>query len=431
VKIVAIEPDSIAADLGLRAGDELLEINSRRINDALDLRFSEADPELSVKIARDGVVTIYDIEKEEGESLGLELEEMKVLSCGNDCIFCFVDQNPKGLRNQLYFRDGDYRLSFMYGNYTTMTNAGPAILQRIVEQRLSPQYISVHVTDYEVRRLLMGLRKDDRILEKIGFLHDHGIDMHTQIVLCPGINDGGVLAKTVEDLYRFRKHVVSLAVVPVGLTDHRFGLARLQRADGPYSASLIERVERWQEKFRRETGRGFVYASDEFYIVAGRTLPPARAYDGFPQIENGVGIVRSFLGEFRKQARNFPARLTPRRRLSLATGELAYGFMSASLLGRLRRIPGLEVMIHRVPNTLFGESVTVAGLLSGKCLSSALKGKDLGDLLLLPPDILNADGLLLDDMTPEQLSAALGTRIMVYDGSWADVFRALKPSHRR
>ena len=431
MKIIAIEPDSIAQDLGIRVGDELLEINARRINDALDLRFSEADPEISVKIARDGAVTIYDIEKEEGESLGLELEEMKVLSCGNDCIFCFVDQNPENLRSQLYFRDGDYRLSFMYGNYTTMTNAGPAILQRIVDQRLSPQYISVHVTDYDVRKRLMGLRKDDRILEKIAFLHDNGIDMHTQIVLCPGINDGPVLEKTVRDLYQFRERIVSLAVVPVGLTDHRFGLETLRRADAAYSAALIERVEAWQSTFREETGRGFVYPSDEFYIVAGRELPPAKSYDGFPQIENGVGIVRSFLADFRKQSRNFPARLTPRRRLALATGRLAEGFMTASLLPRLRKIPGLEVTLHAVPNTVFGESVTVAGLLSGKCLYSALNGKVLGDLLLLPPDILNADGLFLDDMTPEQLSKDLGTRVMVYDGSWTDVFAALKSSHKR
>jgi putative radical SAM enzyme (TIGR03279 family) len=426
MKIAVVEPDSIAGELGIQPGDELLEINNRRISDSIDLRFLEADPEISVKIARDGSVTIFDIEKDSGESLGIELEEMKILSCGNDCIFCFVDQNPKGLRQQLYFRDGDYRLSFMYGNYTTMTNAGPAILQRIADQRLSPQYISVHVTDYEVRRKLMGLKKDDRILQKIQFLHDQGIDMHTQIVLCPGINDGHILKMTVFDLYRFRKHIVSLAVVPVGLTDHRFGLEQLKKVDAQYASGLLDRVEGWQRGFRKETGRNFVYPSDEFHIVAGRKLPPATYYDGFPQIENGVGIVRSFLLNFQREARRFPSRVSPMKTLTLATGELSAPFMQSSVLPRLRKIHGLEVRLEVVPNNLYGRSVTVAGLLSGKCLYSALKGKDCGDLLLLPPDILNADGLFLDDGTPGRLEQQLNVPIMVFDGSWSDVLKKIK-----
>ena len=430
MKITAVEPASIAQDLGIRPGDELLEINSRRVNDSIDLRYHEGDQAISIKIARDGAVTIYDIAKDEGERIGIELEEMKILSCGNDCIFCFVDQNPKGLRNQLYFRDGDYRLSFMYGNYTTMTNAGPAILQRIADQRLSPQYVSVHVTDYEVRRALMGLKKDDRILEKIAFLHDHGIDMHTQIVLCPGINDGGVLEKTVRDLYRFRSRIVSLAVVPVGLTDHRFGLAQLQKIDRPYAEQLVATVEGWQEEFRREIGRGFVYPSDEFYIVAGRPIPPAKRYDGFWQIENGVGLVRQFLRDFQKQARNFPKRLATRRRITLATAELPAETLNAFVVPRLRAVPGLTVDLEVVPNTLFGRSVTVAGLLSGKCVYSALRGRDCGNLLVLPPDILNADGLFLDDSTVDDLSARLGVPVHVYDGRWADVFAHLTKPRR-
>jgi putative radical SAM enzyme (TIGR03279 family) len=431
MKIMSIEPESIAQDVGIRPGDELLEINGRRVSDSIDLRFHESDPAISVKIAREGEVTIFDIEKDDGEPLGIELEEMKVLSCGNDCIFCFVDQNPKGLRNQLYFRDGDYRLSFMYGNYTTMTNAGPAILQRIADQRLSPQYISVHVTDYEVRRALMGLKKDDRILEKIAFLHDHGIDMHTQIVLCRGINDGAVLERTVRDLYRYRSRIVSLAVVPVGLTDHRFGLATLEKIDRPYADRLVETVEGWQEEFRAEIGRGFVYPSDEFYIVAGREIPPAKRYDGFWQIENGVGLVRQFLRDFQRQARNFPKRFPKRRRITLATSELPAGILSASVLPRLRAVSGLTVDLEVVPNTLFGRSVTVAGLLSGKCLYSALRERDCGDLLVLPPDILNADGLFLDDSTVDDLSARLGAPVLVYDGRWSDVFAHLTKPRRR
>lgn len=426
MKITVVEPSSIADELGIIPGDELLEVNGRRILDSIDYRFSEGDPALSLKVAREGEVVIYDIEKDDGERVGLDFEEMKVLSCGNDCIFCFVDQNPQGLRKQLYFRDGDYRLSFMYGNYTTMTNAGPAILQRIIDQRLSPQYISVHVTDPVVRAKLMGLRKDDRILEKIALLHDNGIDMHTQIVLCPGINDGKTLERTVADLYRFRQRIVSLAIVPVGLTDHRFGLSQLRKVDRPYAESILDAVEQWQAKFRRQTGRGFVYPSDEFYIVAGRKIPPAAAYDGFPQYENGVGLVRSFLTDFRRQSRVFPQRLPARRTLTLATGELAVDFMNDTVVPRLASIGGLTVRMEVIPNVLFGRSVTVAGLLSGKCLYSSLDGKECGNLLLLPPDILNADGLLLDDETVPRIQERLGVPVMVYDGRWDAVIARLK-----
>lgn len=426
MKITAIEPGSIASTLGIVPGDEILEINGQRVQDGIDLRFHESDEELSLKIAHGGEVTIYEIEKEERDRLGIELEEMRILACGNDCIFCFVDQNPRGLRSQLYFRDGDYRLSFMYGNYTTMTNAGPAILRRIIDQRLSPQYISVHVTDYDVRKRMMGLKKDDRILEKIALLHDHGIEMHTQIVLCPGINDGAVLERTVMDLYRFRKAVRSLAIVPVGLTDHRWGLVELKSVDAPYARALLTGVDKWQRRFRKATGRAFVYASDEFYIVAGRALPYGRSYDGFPQIENGVGIVRNFLNEFRRQARAFPQRIRPSRRLALVTGELAAGFMRQTVIPRLGRISGLETELVVAPNMLFGRRVTVAGLLSGKCVYSALRERPRADLVVLPPDTLNADGLLLDDTTPLDLEQRVGAPVMVFEGLWEEVFGRLR-----
>lgn len=430
MKITVVEPGSIAEEVGIQVGDELLEVNGQRMQDQIDFRYHEGDEVLSVKVAHDRAVTIYDIEKEEGERLGVDFEEMNILSCGNDCIFCFVDQNPKGLRKQVYFRDGDYRLSFMYGNYTTMTNAGPAILRRIIRQRLSPQYISVHVTDYSVRKKLMGLKKDDFILEKIKLLHDNGIDMHTQIVLCPGLNDGDVLRKTVEDLYAFRNRIISLAVVPVGLTDHRFGLFELKKVDREYAQRLLEDVEAWQQRFKKELGRRFIYPSDEFYIVAGRRIPGPSFYDGFPQTENGVGIVRSFIMDFKRQANRFPKTLPARRTLSMVTAELPAGFMRSEILPVLHKVGNLDVYLRVAPNTLFGQSVTVAGLLSGKCVYSALSGDGKADLVLLPPDIVNNDGLLLDDTTIPQLEARLGSPVMVYDGVWKDVFSRLKEPQR-
>jgi putative radical SAM enzyme (TIGR03279 family) len=313
----------------------------------------------------------------------------------------------------------------MYGNYTTMTNAGPAILRRIIQQRLSPQYISVHVTDYSIRKLMMGLKKDDLILEKLKLLHDHGIDMHTQIVLCPGLNDGIVLERTVHDLYQFNKHIISLAIVPVGLTDHRFGLHALKTVDANYANALLDIVEGWQATFKNDIGRSFVYCSDEIHIVAGRELPGEAYYDGFPQTENGVGLVREFIMEFEKQSHDFPKRLSKKRKLTLATAELPHAFLQHAIAPPLRRIGNLDVGIEVVPNVLFGRSVTVAGLLSGKCLVSSLKGKELGDMLLLPPDIVNNDDLLLDDMTIPQLENVLDVPVMVFDGNWGDVFRRL------
>jgi putative radical SAM enzyme (TIGR03279 family) len=431
VKIVTVHSEGIAADLGLRPGDELLEINNQTVRDNIDLRFHEPEPEVILKVAREGEVTVYEIEKEEGEPLGLEIEEMKVLSCGNDCVFCFVDQNPKGLRKELYFRDGDYRMSFLYGNYTTMTNAGPAILRRIINQRLSPQYISVHATDPDVRARLMGLRKDDRILEKIALLHDHRIDMHTQIVLCPGLNDGATLEKTVQDLYRFNRRIISLAVVPVGLTDHRFGLTPIAHIDRAYAERLIDTLAQWQARFRRDIGRGFVHASDEFYIVASREIPAERCYDGYPQIENGVGMVRQFLSQFQRQARRFPASLPSSRKVQLVTGDLAQGFMRDVVVPRLQRVRKLEVELVVAPNTLFGRTVTVTGLLSGKCVYSALEHTAGSDAVLLPPDILNTSGVFLDDMSPDDLERRLQRSVRVFDGRWGSVLRwLLSPKER-
>jgi putative radical SAM enzyme (TIGR03279 family) len=249
--------------------------------------------------------------------------------------------------------------------------------------------------------------------------------MHTQIVLCPGLNDGAALEKTVNDLYQFNKHIISLAIVPVGLTDHRFGLYELRKVDPVYANSLLTTVEKWQKQFKAEIGRSFVYCSDEFHIVAGREVPDAEYYDGFPQTENGVGIVRSFLMEFDRQSVTFPKRLASKKKLTLATAELPADVLRRAIAPTLQQVNNLEVNVEVVHNVLYGRSVTVAGLLSGKCLVSSLKGKDLGDLVLLPPDIVNNDALFLDDMTVPQLEHSLGAPVMIFEGRWNDVFNRL------
>jgi len=425
VRIKDVAGGSIAASLKLRSGDELVEINGHRIRDEIDLRFYEVDQHIELKCAHNGKVALYEIEKEIDEPLGIVLDDMKVLRCGNNCIFCFVDQNPRGLRDALYIRDGDYRLSFMYGNYTTLTNAGNAILQRIVEQRLSPLYISVHSTVPDIRRRLLGLRKDDHLLEKMRFLANHGIDMHAQIVLCPGINDGASLQQTIQDMWELRDHVISLAIVPVGLTDHRASPVPLQRVDKLYAKDLLQTVRGWQERFRAIAGRNFVYPSDEFFLLAEEKIPDSGYYDGFPQIENGVGMVRSFLDQFARASSQFPRRIPEQKTITLATGVLASPFIRDVVAKRLSKITGLDVRVAVASNRLFGKSVTVAGLLSGKCFYEALHDQPRSDLVLLPPDVLNEDELFLDDWTLGELSMKLDQNVLVFDGNWGHVFRIL------
>jgi len=421
-----VRPGSIAGEAGLKAGDIVLEINGFRMFDALDYRFYGGDDFITFLVRRGGETLLFEIEKEPGEDAGLVFDEVKLGKCGNDCVFCFVDQNPPGLREPLYFRDGDYRFSFMYGNFVTLTNVGPKALERIIRLRMSPMYVSVHATDVPTRMRLMGLRKDDRLLDKLQKLHDGGIDMHTQVVLCPGWNDGAVLEKTVDDLWLLRDHVVSLAVVPVGVTRHRRGLPRLEPVTPAYARALIDRVEWWQEtRFRPGKGTNWMYPSDEFYLLAGRELPGAEFYDDFPQVENGVGLSRQFLDAFMEEERDFPDGLRAPRRLILATGALAFPFMKEVVAHRLSAIRNLEVTLVPVENTLFGKTVTVSGLLSGACFAEGLRSHAAGDLLLLPPDCVNTDGVFLDDRDPDWLSRKLGVRAMVFRGSWTEALERL------
>ncbi|HEX8386967.1 MAG TPA: DUF512 domain-containing protein, partial [Rubricoccaceae bacterium] len=321
VRISAVDPGSIADRLGWAPGDQVLAVNGEAVEDELDFRFKTTEEALTLRVRRGGRMEEQTVEKEPDEPLGAELEEFRVKTCGDDCVFCFVDQNPVGLRDTLYFRDGDFRMSFLYGNYITMTNLRERDIARIVEQRLSPLYVSVHCTDDAARARMMGHRTvRDRLMEKLRFLASQGIELHAQIVLVPGHNDAGMLVRTVLELAELHEQLVSVSVVPIGLTRHRRDLADLRLVSPPEARMLVRQVERWQGQFRERLGRGFVYLSDEVYILAGLDFPHEDAYDGFPLMENGVGMSRDFLNELDFQSAEFPEALPAPRRLTMATG---------------------------------------------------------------------------------------------------------------
>lgn len=427
VRISAVEPGSLAESLGWAPGDQVLAVNGEAVEDELDFRFKTSEEALALRVRTGGGLVEQAVEKEPDEPLGVELEEFRVKTCGDDCVFCFVDQNPVGLRDTLYFRDGDFRMSFLYGNYITVTNLRERDLERIVEQRLSPLYVSVHCTDDAVRAAMMGHRTKDRQGEKLRYLADHGIELHAQIVLVPGYNDAGKLAETILDLYGLHEQLFSVSIVPVGLTRHRRELAALRPVSPPEARQLVRLVARWQAFFREAIGRGFVYLSDEVYLLAGVDFPDEDDYDGYPLMENGVGLSRDFLNELAFQAEDFPEALPRPRRVTFASGTLTAPLLDGRVRPLLERVGGLDVRVVPCENLLFGDVVTVSGLLNFKSFRAALEPLaargELGDLVVLPPDCVNFEGLFLDNrpgqMTPDDLGRALGVPVEVFDGDWA------------
>ena len=413
----------------------MLAVNGEAVEDELDFRFKTTEEALVLRVRRGGRMEEQSVEKEPDEPLGVELEEFRIKTCGDDCVFCFVDQNPVGLRDTLYFRDGDFRMSFLYGNYITMTNLRERDLARLVEQRLSPMYVSIHATDDAARAKMMGHRTiRDKAMEKLRFMAAHGIEIHAQIVLVPGHNDAGQLVRTVLDLSEMHERITSVSIVPIGLTRHRRELAELRTVTPAEARGLVRQVARWQGRFRETLGRGFVYLSDEVYLLAEQDFPHEDAYDGFPLMENGVGMSRDFLNELAFQAEDLPEALPAPRRITMASGTLTAPFLDARVRPVLEGVEGLDVQVVACENTLFGDSVTVSGLLNMKSLRSALRPLadrgELGDLLLLPPDVVNFEGLFLDNRdgmkTPDDLSEALGgVPVEVFDGDWAGLVERL------
>ena len=351
----------------------------------------------------------------EAEDLGLEFDPIRFRRCGNRCIFCFVDQNPPGVRPSLRVKDEDFRLSFLYGNYVALTRVTRADLDRIVGQRLSPLYVSVHAADPDVRRFLFGLKQDDGLFEKLEFLAGRGIVIHAQIVLCPGINDGEVLVRTLGRLAAFHPALRSTAVVPVGLTRHRKGLPDLVPVDTAGVSKTLREVSRLQRGYVKKFGEPFVYLADEFYLLAGKPVPRAGHYRDFWQKDNGVGMVRAFLDEFEEDRRQFPKSLPEKNRFVLATGVLAGPILERSVVPRLNRIRNVKAEVKVVPNRFFGESVTVSGLLIAGDIARAVE-KDQGDFtLLVPANALNAEGRFLDDATAESLGRRIRRPVRVLE----------------
>ena len=431
MKIIEILPESLAENLELQVGDQLLRVNGQQVKDIIDYRFHFSDDTISITIWRDGErVKIPEFEKHSDEQLGVTFEPLKIRKCANDCLFCFVDQNPDNVRDSLKFRDGDYRLSFLHGHYVTLTNVGWNEMERIVTQRLSPIYVSVHVTNPEIRKDLLLYNKNDEILKKLDYLVSHGIEVHTQVVLVPGINDGEHLERTISDLYQFRQHLMSVAIVPVGLTKHREGLRKLESVTPEYARDFMRKAAEFDEQYTNADGDRFVYLSDEWFILAEEEIPEMDYYGNSYQIENGVGLTRAFINDFHEQAKDFPEKLEQPRRVSLVTGKLAEPVIREHIMPVLNRIENFEANLYGIRNDFWGDMVTVAGLLTAQDVIRQLAAKTLGDALYLPMRIVNDEGITLDDKKPEDIQNHLGVPTFVTDENFHTIIHGTEDDER-
>jgi putative radical SAM enzyme (TIGR03279 family) len=420
VTVARVRPGTIADELGIQPGTELLAVNGREVDDFLDWEFLTADENLLVHARQpDGQEFEFDIERPEGEPLGVELVPPTVRRCANRCEFCFIEGLPKGLRKNLYIRDDDYRLSFAYGNFATLSNLKERDEKRIVEYRLSPLYVSVHATPWESRKVLLNNPRVPNIVEQLTRLASHGIQFHGQMVIVPGLNDGDVLEASLQDLWNLGDAVITVAVVPVGLTqfNHLFQGQSMSRES---AANLLEAVGRWSDRALRERGTRWVFGSDELYLLAEVPLPPAEFYEDFPQIENGVGAVASLRQRLREGLASLPH--MHGRRIGVVTGTAMAPLMT-ELVRQIEEQTGATIEVIRTENSLFGPGVTTAGLLVGADMRRVLGERNDLDLALIPAETINDDGLFLDDDTFDAVRSSLPVPILAsYD--FVDVLAA-------
>jgi putative radical SAM enzyme (TIGR03279 family) len=426
VKIRSVAPDSPAQEAGLVPGDEIVAVNGHPIPDELALKFYLADEE-SVELAlvrADGSDFCLEADLCDGRGFGVEVEEFRTRTCNNACLFCFINQLPPNVRRTLKIKDDDYRLSFLHGNYITLTNLSDKDLSRIIEQALSPLFVSVHTTDPSLRARIMGRKKTDDLEGKMRRLISGGIQIHAQIVLMPHLNDGEHLAKTVFDLYALYPGVTSVAIVPLGLSDHSPAGAGLSPVTPEFCREIVRRVLPWQHSFRQETGSGFAYLADEFYIQGGLPIPEAESYDDFAQIEDGIGMVRSFLDEFALRLRRRQKR-RPGLHGTLATGRLFYPFLK-DCTTQLNQNLGSSLEVVEVSNRFMGDSITVAGLLAGQDFLAALSGRSLGEFVVIPNEAISqTEAVFVDDLAPADLARQLGIPVFPSGRTMRDFFQLL------
>ncbi len=420
---------SIGQEMEIDAGDRLLAVNGEEITDIFDYQYLLQEEYVEVLVEKpDGEEWLLEIDKEYGEDLGIEFENGLMddyRSCCNKCIFCFIDQMPAGMRETLYFKDDDSRLSFLQGNYVTLTNMSDYDVERIIKYRLSPINISFHTTNPQLRCRMLNNRFAGEALKKADRLYEAGIAMNGQIVLCKGVNDGEELERSISDLTGYLPYLESVSVVPVGLSKYRDRLEPLEPFAREDAEEVLARIHRWQEKIFAEQGVHFIHASDEWYILAGQELPEEARYDGYLQLENGVGMLRLLLNEFdealgelRKREENVRR---PAETVSLATGRLAYPYIGG-MAGRLEEVcEGLRILVYPITNEFFGERITVSGLLTGQDIVRQLTGKELGGRLLLPQNVLRSgERVFLDDMTVEEMENALQVKVDIVKSSGRD-----------
>jgi putative radical SAM enzyme (TIGR03279 family) len=430
VTVAAVAPRSPAAAAGLAPGDRIVAVNGQPLRDAIDFQFHAGDERLELTVEREGVPRTTRLRRR-GSALGLELAPPRpgdIATCANKCVFCFIHQLPKGMRRSLYVKDDDFRLSFLHGNYITLSDLDEASFERIIEQRLSPLYISVHATDPELRHALLGRpRHSAEILPRLERLSKAGIRMHAQIVLCPDLNDGAHLARTVHELAPLHPQVATTAIVPVGLTRHRERLPALRSLTPDEARALVATAEEWQRRWLAELGSRFVFLADEIYLLGGLPLPAAAAYEGFPIAEDGIGLVRRFEDGFHRSVARRKRRARPEA-VTVVTGEL-FAPRLRGLLVHAGYDPG-TIRVAAVPNDFFGPAIGVAGLLTGRDIQRHLaRQPELGRRVLVPAvAVRDADGIFLDDLTPADLARDLGVPVTVVQPTPGGLLGALRDS---
>lgn len=425
MKILDVEPGSPLFGY-VRPGYAVVAVNGQAVQDAIDFRYRASDPRVHIVFADpDGRRLDYTFYDTPPGELGLTLDDRKVRTCKNDCIFCFIRQQPQGMRRPLYIKDEDYRLSFTHGNFITLSNTTDADMARIIEQRLSPLYISVHATDDRLRRCMLRNEKLAPIVPRLTQLAEAGITLHTQVVLCPGINDGRYLEKTIDDLVQLYPSVSTLAVVPVGLTKYREDLPDLRTYTADEAREIIVYVGKRQTESLAARGSRFVWCADEFYVQAGLPFPPRSHYEFMEQFENGIGMVREFITMFRRRRARLKG-LRSGKRVLMLTGRSAYPFLSTEIMPFINDELGLCVDLQAVPNRFWGDSVTVSGLLTGQdLLRFARERLNSFETLVLPPNCLNRDDLFLDNLPLTHFIGALGKPVLVGQYDLAATLREL------